>query len=262
MYAKKIIILFGVTVCLAGGALAQINDPIPTAVENQGLRVEITELARFPDTRGLHPETDPDLVPAYARVNFVRDLPDGRRFANDIRGLLYELDEDNQTSVYLNIADHFPNTYYLGLVSGLIGFEFHPEFADNGLFYTVHGEWAEGNDGVLNFIPPSYTVEDVTFHNVINEWRAADPGAGAFEGTRRELFRAGHVVDNFYHPFSFVGFNPTSEPGDPDYGLLYTSGSDLGFSNGGGPNGENASALGRLDSVVGALLRIDPPSPS
>lgn len=262
MYAKKITVLFGATIFLAGGALAQINDPIPTAIETQGLRVEITELGRFPDSRGLHPETDPDLVSAYARVNFVRDLPNGRRFANDLRGMLYELNEDNQSSVYLDIADHFPNTFYLGLVSGLIAFEFHPEFADNGLFYTVHGEGVDGNVAVLDFIPPGYTVEDVTFHNVITEWRAADPGAGVFEGTQRELFRAGHVVDNFYHPFSFVGFNPTSEPGDPDYGLLYTSGSDLGFSNGGGPNGANASQLQRLDSVVGALLRIDPRSPS
>ena len=35
--------------------------------------------------------------------------------------------------------------------------------------------------------------------------------------------------------------NPTAKPGDPDYGLLYTSGSDHGFSNGGGPNSSTAS---------------------
>src|SRR2546427_2678361 len=34
-------------------------------------------------------------------------------------------------------------------------------------------------------------------------------------------------------------FNPTATPGSPDYGLLYTSGSDMGFSNGGGPNASN-----------------------
>ncbi len=59
-----------------------------------------------------------------------------------------------------------------------------------------------------------------------------------------------------------VEFNPTSRPDDPDYGLLYTSGSDLGFSNGGGPNANNPGQTGRLDSVIGAILRFDPRSPS
>ncbi|HSH74199.1 MAG TPA: PQQ-dependent sugar dehydrogenase, partial [Longimicrobiales bacterium] len=49
---------------------------------------------------------------------------------------------------------------------------------------------------------------------------------------------------------------------DPDYGLLYTSGSDLGFSNGGGPNASNPGQAQRLDTVVGAILRIDPRPPS
>ena len=47
---------------------------------------------RLPETRGLRP-ADQDVKPAgWARVSFVRDLPDGRRFANDSRGFLYLLD--------------------------------------------------------------------------------------------------------------------------------------------------------------------------
>jgi hypothetical protein len=67
---------------------------------------------------------------------------------------------------------------------------------------------------------------------------------------------------NLTHPFGFVGFNPTAKPGTPDYALLYTSGSDTGFSNGGGPNANNPSQTQRLDSVITAILRIDPRSPS
>ena len=37
-------------------------------------------------------------------------------------------------------------------------FTFHPEFARNGLFYTVHAERAPGNPAVPNFIPPGFTV--------------------------------------------------------------------------------------------------------
>jgi hypothetical protein len=60
----------------------------------------------------------------------------------------------------------------------------------------------------------------------------------------------------------FVGFNPTAKPGSADYGLLYTSGSDHGFSNGGGPNANNPTQTQRLDSVITAILRFDPRSPS
>jgi hypothetical protein len=76
------------------------------------------------------------------------------------------------------------------------------------------------------------------------------------------LLRVAHVVMNLTHPFGYVGFNPTAQPGDPDYGLLYTSGSDLGFSNGGGPNANNPGQTQRLDSVITAMLRFDPRSPA
>jgi len=196
------------------------------------------------------------------RVSFVRDAPDGRRFANDSRGFLYLLDGNSEPSVYADVAAAFPQTIFNRLESGFIGFGFHPEFTQNGLFYTVHGERAFGSLNSPDFIPPGYTDADVTHHNVITEWRANDPMASTFTGTRRELLRVAHVTSNMSHPFGYVGFNPTSEPGDRDYGLLYTSGSDLGFSNGGGPNSENPGQTQRLDSVVTAILRIDPRSPS
>ena len=41
-----------------------------------------------------------------------------------------------------------------------------------------------------------------------------------------------------------MGFNPTAQPGDEDYGLLYTSGSDLGFSNGGAERDQPGSCNG------------------
>jgi hypothetical protein len=198
----------------------------------------------------------------WARISYVRDLPDGRRFANDSRGILYLLDRENRPSVYLNFAPLFPFANYSRLESGLIGFTFHPDFAKNGLFYTVHGERAAGNPAPLNFIPPGYTAKDVTNHNVITEWHAANPAANTFQGTRRELIRVAHVVMNLTHPMGAVEFDPTAKPGTPEYGLLFTSGSDLGFSNGGGPNANNPAQTQRLDSVITAILRIDPRSPA
>ena len=244
---------------LVGVALAQVADPLPS-VEKRGLTVEIRDVARLPETRGLRPP-DQDVTPAgWARVSFVRDLPDGRRFTNDSRGFLYLLEGD-RPSLYLDFAALFPFAAYNRLESGLIGFDFHPEFARNGLFYTVHGERAPGNPAAPNFVPPGFTAADATYHNVITEWRANDPAARTFSGTRRELLRVAHVVQNLTHPFGNVEFNPTARPGSPDYGLLYTSGSDLGFSNGGGPHANNPGQTQRLDSVITAILRFDPRSP-
>ena len=255
-------------VVLAVGAAASLSlraqitsNPIPAAIEKRGLAVEIKDLMRLPDTRPLHP--DDDVNPAgWARISYVRDLPDGRRFVNDSRGVLYLLDRTNVPSVYVNVAQVFPRTVYNRLESGFISFTFHPDFARNGLFYTVHAERAPGNPAVPNFVPPGFTAAAATYHNIITEWHATNPAANAFAGTRRELLREAHVVMNLTHPLGAVEFNPTARPGDADYGLLYTSGSDHGFSNGGGPNAGSPSQTQRLDSIMTAILRIDPRSPS
>jgi hypothetical protein len=241
---------------------AQLQNPIPERVEKRGLRVELRDVVRLPDTRAMLAPGQ-DVNPAgWARVSFIRDAPDGRRFVNDSRGFLYVLSSDNRLSVYANVAEAFPHAIYSRLESGFIGFTFHPEFTKNGLFYSVHGERAQGNPARPDFIPPGYGPSDVTHHNVITEWRATSPAAATFAGTRRELLRVAHIVMNLSHPMGAVEFNPAATPGSPDYGLLYTSGSDLGFSNGGGPHANNPGQTQRLDSVIGAILRIDPRSPS
>ena len=246
---------------------AQItSNPISEPIVKRGLTVEIRDLVRLPDTRGLRP-ADQDIAPdAWARVSFVRDLPDGRRFANDSRGLLYRIDAGSgnnaQPHVYADMAKTFPYAFYKRLESGFIGFVFHPEFAANGLFYTIHSEIGTGNPKTPDFIPIGFGLKDVTYHNVITEWHATNPGADTFEGTRREILREAHVVMNLTHPMGTVEFNTAAKRGDADYGLLYTSGSDHGFSNGGGPNASNPAQTQRLDSIMTAILRIDPRSPS
>ncbi len=238
------------------------SNPIPEPIQKRGLAVQIKDVVRLPDTRGLRP-LDQDVSPAgWARISFIRDAPDGRRFVNDSRGFLYLLAANNQPHVYANVAEAFPNAIYNRLESGFIGFAFHPDFARNGLFYTVHSERGPGNPKKLDFIPPGYAPGDVTYHNVITEWHATNPAANTFSGTRRELLREAHIVANLTHPTGAVEFNPTAKPGDADYGLLYTSGTDHGFSNGGGPQANNPGQTQRLDSIITAILRIDPRSPS
>ena len=84
-----------VAVWVVAAADAQItSNPIPAPIVKRGLAVEIKDLVRLPDTRGIRP-ADQDVSPAgWARVSYVRDLPDGRRFANDSRGFLYLIDAE------------------------------------------------------------------------------------------------------------------------------------------------------------------------
>src|SRR6266542_5148716 len=261
--AIRFVVALLLAICGLNTISAQITtNPIPAPITKRGLAVQIRDLVRLPDSRGLRP-LDQDVSPAgWARVSFVRDLPDGRRFANDSRGFLYVMGSNNQPQVYANVAAAFPNAVYNRLESGFIGFAFHPEFARNGLFYTVHAERGPGNPKTPDFIPPGFTAKDVTYHNIITEWHATNPAANTFAGTRRELLREAHVVANLGHPMGSAEFNPTAKPGDADYGLLYTSGSDHGFSNGGGPNASNPAQTQRLDSIMTAILRFDPRSPS
>ena len=180
------------TVCFADGPITK--NPIPEPIVKRGIAVEIKDLARLPDTRGLRPP-DQDVSPAaWARVSFVRDLPDGRRFANDSRGLLYRIDSNNQPHVYADVGAIISAAVYHRLAERLHRLRFHPEFATNGLLYTVHAENAPGNPKTPDFIPPGYALKDVTYHNVITEWRATNPAANTFAGTRRELLRVAHVV--------------------------------------------------------------------
>ena len=139
-----------------GVPVAQEGVTLPPVVEKRGLTVQIRELARLPDTRGMRPP-DQDTNPAgWARVSYVRDLPDGRRFVNDSRGYLYLLGADGKPTVYADFAAVFPFAIYNRLESGFIGFVFHPEFATNGRFYSVHGERATGNPAKPDFIPPGF----------------------------------------------------------------------------------------------------------
>ncbi len=78
----RTVLLFGLTILIGVMLIsgAQItNNPIPAPIEKRGLAVEIRDVLRLPDTRGIRP-ADQDVSPAgWARIQYIRDLPDGRR---------------------------------------------------------------------------------------------------------------------------------------------------------------------------------------
>ena len=235
----------------AGAIHAQITNPIPAPVEKRGLMVEIRDVVRLPDTRGMRP-ADQDVTPAgWARVSFVRDLPDGRRFANDSRGFLYLLDRNNQPSVYANVAAAFPFAVYNRLESGFIGFDFHPEFARNGLFYTVHGERATGQSRDAQLHPARVHAGGRDLPQRHHRVARDEPGGQHVRGHEARAAPRGAHRRQPHAPVRRTSSSTRRRsPATPDYGLLYTSGSDLGFSNGGGPHANNPGQTQRLDSVI------------
>src|SRR5262245_9757043 len=131
--AIRFVIALLLAICTLRTIAAQITaNPIPDPITKRGLQVEIKDVVRLPDTRGIRPP-DQDVTPAgWARIQFVRDLPDGRRFVNDERGFLYLIDANNKPQVYANLGELSPVSVCGRLESGFIGFSVHPECARNG----------------------------------------------------------------------------------------------------------------------------------
>ena len=82
-------------------------------------------------------------------MNFLRDEPGGRRFfVNDLNGPLYILDKQTKTfTTYLDFNGAggrpglFPKfTFERNFATGLTNFLFDPDYARNGVFYTIHME--------------------------------------------------------------------------------------------------------------------------
>jgi hypothetical protein len=112
MFEMKSWLAGALLLAAAAQAPAQItSNPLREPIVKKGLAVEVRDLVRLPDTSNLRP-VDQDVTPTgWARVSFVRDAPDGRRFANDSRGFLYLID-GARTSVYADVAAVFPHAWY------------------------------------------------------------------------------------------------------------------------------------------------------
>ena len=172
-----------------------------------------------------------------------------KREANSFVADSGKIDRGSQLSTSAGHGDDFPDAVF-------DVFDFHPDFANNGLFYTIHTETPNGSP-TPDHIPATFNSSDVSFHQVVTEWITSTPSAATFSGTRRELLRVGSTGSNAIHPLGDSSFNPTAAVGDADYGMLYVSGGDWAISGLG-----RFDALQRTDTLAGTMLRIDPRSPT
>lgn len=232
---------------------AQITNPIPEKIEKSKFAVGLQEIVQIP-TSGT--------TGGIARLNFLTHPSDGskRLFVNDMRGKLYVI-SNNKASLYMNFRDLVCSGFsYESSQQGFSYFAFHPEFAKNGIFYTVHS--AEKNNIIPDFPVTkrifdnqNHTIES-THHDVILEWKATNPADNTFRGTFREILRIEEPYAD--HNVGQLGFNPNAKYGDNDYGMLYIAVAD-GGSNGWPVSHTDPLNNGQdLQTPLAKILRIDP----
>lgn len=229
-----------------------LADPIPEKIQLGNITVTAQEFLRVPQT--LDSSSVPQTNDAYARIQYMQPIPDGsgRLVINELRGVLYIYNEaENTLDVFLDIRDAgvgfddsmFPNE------TGLAGFAFHPQFAQQnrpgyGKFYTAFS--ASSDSGVADYLEDNSENHE----SVIREWTATDATASVFVGTSREIFRIGQFAQN--HNIGTLAFNYSATPRDADYGLLFASLGDGGAANDPDENGQS------LSTPMSSIIRIDP----
>ncbi len=256
------------SVCLVLGA--QAADPPKQVI------LEIRDYVTMPDPGKLDFQTQNNS--AFARINTMREEPGADRhrlFIADLNGPLYILDKrSKQLTTYLDFNGKGGRkglfhrfAFETGFASGLISFQFDPDYRRNGRFYTLHMEDqsvdepaapdnsnlralnTKGYEVTSPFLTPGPSIREA----VVIEWTDTDTSDTAFAGTAREVLRVQH---GRVHPIGDLIFNPAARRGEPDWRILYISCGD-------GQAGESRTAAlrhnpQRLDNLTGKILRIIP----
>ncbi len=235
--------LLGISLLAAPSVFGQLSNPIPATIPFSDLKVHLRQFAQIP----VGPKGNSENIP---RINMVREVPDasGRMAVIDLNGYLYMLDGQGQHNLYLNFRDHFPKFIDSpGKGTGSGAFAFHPEFADNGIFYTTH---AEANGAATADFRP---LDDskITLQWVLTRWVCSDKNATTFSGSKKELVRMEFTTQ--IHGTQDIAFNPYAQKGDADYGMLYVCQGEGGASE----NGKYLNVASKA-SFMGTIWRIDP----
>ena len=159
------------------------SNPIPEPIVKRGIAVQVKDVARLPDTRGLRPANQDLCANRVGACELSCAIcPTAAALRTTRAGFCIWMNSNNQPQVYADLTKVFPLTVHLRLQNGFIGFVFHPEFAKNGLFYTVHVEYGSGESENTDFIPIGYSLKDVTYHNVITGVARDEPGGQHVRG--------------------------------------------------------------------------------
>ena len=244
------------------------------------LTIELKDVVAMPITGTLDGTGQTDGM--LSRVNAVREEPVAapgtfarRLFVNDMNGPLYIVDKETKTlTTYLdfNGRDGRPGIFHrlifeTGYGTGFAHFQFDPDYARNGRFYTVHIEnpaiaasdlpdnaHVPGlNVAGYTTTAPIATPGPVVQEAVLVEWTDTNTANSTFEGTAREIMRV--QLNARIHPMGEISFNPAARRGDSEWRVAYIGCGDGGSGEARGDIRQNPQ---RLDTMVGKILRIIP----
>ncbi|HET6521545.1 MAG TPA: PQQ-dependent sugar dehydrogenase [Geminicoccaceae bacterium] len=225
------------------------GDPIPEPIAPGGLAVELVDLVEVPATAGSRP---------LARINTLYHADDGsgRLFVNDSHGPMYVIENGVlDPDPILDLRTDLPDSGFVIRANedGFRSFAFHPDFENRGtpgfgkvyLALSATPESAADHPGTRVFEDPFGTR--VVHHDVIAEVTLNPNTLALNPNSYRELLRVEQPGVN--HNMDQIAFNPNSEPGDPDYGLLYA-----GLGDGAG----SRATAQDVGTILGTVIRIDP----
>ncbi len=222
-----------------------LDRPLPT-MPTANRHVAVEEWQQFPSTRDLG-----NSCCGAARLSMLKARPGAadELWVNDLRGPLYRV-VDGVRHDYFSLFDEREDFIHQpGLGTGFQAFAIHPEFNENGKFYTTHNEALVAGQPAPDFPIPDGT--EPMMIGVVTEWTADDPDAMSFSGASRELMRIEMLAQ--MHGLQEIAFNLHAVPGDADYGNLYIClGDTSAFHR------ERPDLLQRLDFIYGTIMRIDP----
>lgn len=149
----------------------------------------------------------------------------GRVFVVEQAGRIWILQDDERLDTpFINLSNLVSQDITRGYSErGLLGLEFHPEYADNGLFYVNYTD----QNGTTRVVEYSVSADDANI---------ADPNSA------REIFSIGQPYPN--HNGGHMEFSPVD-------GYLYISVGDGGSANDPLRVGQNPADL------LGTIIRID-----
>ncbi|MDZ7684168.1 MAG: PQQ-dependent sugar dehydrogenase [Gammaproteobacteria bacterium] len=226
---------------IAGSFAAATSDPFPTPIvaDEDVIVVEFTEFARIPSVDG----------EAARMMTMIEEPGTGRMFLSDQRGMLYNIGDGGEVSLYLDV-NQAVSVAAPWREMGVQSFAFHPQFAEAGT--PGYGKFYIWSDTPPAPDPDFKTSASSPTHDtVLWEWAAADAHAKTYGGAEpREVVRMQQPYAN--HNGGGIAFNPLAEADDPDFGLLYIGNGD------GGSGGDPLGLALDLRSSFGKILRIDP----
>jgi hypothetical protein len=255
--------------------LAIVMSPSIAAAQVTPLTIEVKDYVAMPITGS--PDGTGQTDGMLSRVNALREEPGGakRLFVGDLNGPIYILDkETKKLTPYLdfNGRDARPGIFHrlmfeAGYGNGIAHFQFDPDYARNGRFYTVHIEnpaitasnlpdnshFPGLNVTGYTTTPAITTPGPVLLEAVLIEWTDSNTANSTFEGTAREIMRV--QLNTRIHPMGEMTFNPDARRGDVEWRVMYLA---CGDSGSGEARSEIRSNPQRLDTLVGKILRIIP----